>query len=83
MKNECGKKKSCFCENEVKCFGNTLREQASKISSISDGPEDGGVLVREWGGRQTSGDCLQPEYRGDVSSWSESTLSKSRSDALT
>lgn len=41
------------------------------------------MLVREWGGRQTSGDCLQPEYRGDVSSWSESTLSKFRSDALT
>lgn len=41
------------------------------------------MLVREWGGRQTSGDCLQPEYRRDVSSWSESTLSKFRSDALT
>lgn len=83
MKNECGKKKSCFYENEVKCFGNTLWKQASKISSISYGPEDGRVSVPEWGGRQKSGDCLQPEYGWDVSSCSDSTLSKFRSDALT
>lgn len=49
MKNECSKKKSCFYENAVKCFGNTLWKQASKISSINCGPEDG----RVWAGRRS------------------------------
>lgn len=44
MKNESSKKKSCFYENEVKCFGNTLWKQASKISSISNGQEDHKIL---------------------------------------
>lgn len=82
MKNECSKKKSCFYENEVKRFGNTLWKQASKISSISYGPEDGRVLVGEWGGRQESGDGLQPECLWDVSSCSDCTLSKSRCDSV-
>lgn len=83
MKNECSKKKSCFYENGVKCFGNTLWKQASKISSINYGPEDWGVWEGWDGGgcRQKSGDSLQPDCLRDVCLCSDSTLSKVRRDA--
>lgn len=62
MKNEHSKKKSCFYENGVKCFGNTLWKQASKISSINYGPEDWrvqGGLGRKGGGRSLKIVCSQ------------------------